>query len=727
VINIGIIGTGFIGHEHARAISLAGGAVRLIAAADVDSSKLSRFCDSSDVDRSYSDAGQLIRDPEVELVVITTPPTAHEELVVAALENGKYVFCEKPLAHSLASAARVAQAESRHPGRLAVSYQMRYEPSYRRLVWLCANGWIGHITSAIVERHSYIPHANVGRDGWWGSWKVSGGGVLLTQLIHEMDILLLIMGRPSSVAARMDTRYTAIESEDYVDAILHFESGATARCIASVNSGRNSSCFKIRGSDGSIALPRSLEVNDPKRFRSALDAVNRALPETRLPSSSLFNRGLRFVGRKLGTQAKPSVTPHGYLYQEIARSIERRRPLPIPPSEAVRSLELCFAAYESAITGEAVKFPLSPSSLVYEGVRKQDYDARKSKGRPLQSQPSRNIRTSNWGSRVRIGLIGLDTSHATSFASILHDPDNAFHIPGARVVAAYPGGSNDMPISISRVAGFTNELKHKYGIPIVDTPEDVADVSDIVCILASDGRSHPALLEAVAGRCSAAFIDKPFAISTSDARRMFADAESTRTCIFATSAFRYADGLMSALQSIRASGERIKTCTVRYWLQIQETQGRYFWYGIHASEMLLTIMGKGASAVEVAELSDRDAMTVWHEDGRQSSLIGSKIDGTFSVSIETGTRTLEIDLGPSNSSLAARVLAAALDVLTDGGFPKMWSATQAGSVCGGRSGYGFDPDHSETLEVIGLLEAAQRSFVSKQRSGVAGTKALQSI
>lgn len=727
MIKIGIIGTGLIGHEHARAISLAGGAVRLIAAADVDSSRLASFCDSSDVARSYSDAGQLIRDPEIELVVITTPPIAHEELVVAALENGKYVFCEKPLAHSLASAARIAKAESRHPGRLAVSYQMRYEPSYRRLVWLCANGWIGRVTSAIVERHSYVPHANVGRDGWWGSWKIAGGGVLLTQLIHEMDLLLLIMGCPSSVVARMDTRYTAIESEDYVEAIFHFESGATARCVASVNSARSSGCFKICGSNGSIALPWSLDLNDPNLVSRALAAVDGALPETRSPSSSPVNRGLRFVGRKLGIHAKPSLTPHAYLYQEVAGRIEHRQPLAVSASEAIRSLELCFAAYESAITGETVKFPLSSNSLVYEGVRKQDYDARKSKGRPLQSQPSRNIRTSSWGNRVRIGFVGLDTSHATSFASILHDPDNAFHIPGARVVAAYPGGSNDMPISISRVAGFTNELKHKYRIPIVDTPEDVADVSDIVCILASDGRSHPALVEAVAERCRAVFIDKPFAISTSDARRMFAAAESTGTRIFTTSAFRYADGLISALKSIRASGERIKTCTVRYWLQIQETQGRYFWYGIHGSEMLLTIMGKGASAVEVAELSDQDAMTVWHEDGRQSSLIGSKINGTFSVSIETGTRTSEIDLGPSNSSLAARVLASALDVLTDGGFPKLWSATQAGSVCGGRSGYGFDPDHSETLEVIGLLEAAQRSFVSKQRTGVAGTEVLKSI
>jgi hypothetical protein len=199
---------------------------------------------------------------------------------------------------------------------------------------------------------------------------------------------------------------------------------------------------------------------------------------------------------------------------------------------------------------------------------------------------------------------------------------------------------------------------------------------------------------------------------------MFMHAERSGTRIFTTSAFRYADGLVDALNSIRATGERVKTCCVRYWLQIQETQGRYFWYGIHGSEMLLTIMGRGVRAVEVSEQSNRDAIQVWHEDGRQSSLIGSKDDGTFHVSIETDMRTLEVDLGPSNPSLAARVLASALDVLTDGHFPRLWRATAAGSVSGSRSGSAFDPDQEETLEVIGLLDAAQRSFSSKERTAV---------
>lgn len=249
----------------------------------------------------------------------------------------------------------------------------------------------------------------------------------------------------------------------------------------------------------------------------------------------------------------------------------------------------------------------------------------------------------------------------------------------------------------------------------MDAPEDVAETCDLVCILASDGRTHPALLHAVAGRCRSVFVDKPFAVSAADAQAMMARASEKGTRVFASSAFRYADGLVNALNAIRAGGERVKSCRVRYWLQIQETQGRYFWYGIHASEMLLAIMGNGACEVEVSQNGDQDTILVWQEDGRQSALVGSQSDGKFHVSLETDRRTVEVDLGPSNASLAARVLAAALDVLTERHFPRLWGATVAGSISGDRPGRPWDPDAEETLEVIGVLDAAQRSYASKER------------
>jgi predicted dehydrogenase len=312
-------------------------------------------------------------------------------------------------------------------------------------------------------------------------------------------------------------------------------------------------------------------------------------------------------------------------------------------------------------------------------------------------------------------MIGLDTSHVSTFANLLHNPFEPFHIPGAKVVAAFSGGSPDMPVSISRVGGFTAELRDRHGVAILDSPQRVADACDLIFIHASDGRTHPELFRAVAGRGKPVFLDKPFAISASDAEEIFKIAEATGTRVFGSSAFRYADDLVNALTSIRESGERIETCRVRCWLPIQETQGRYFWYGIHAAEMLLAIMGPGVRDVEASGDADRDTIVVRHRDGRESHIDGSRSDGTFEIRLQTDRRQLLVNLASSMPALSARILWTALDVLTEGSFPRVWSATLAGSVAGPRRGRAFDPAPAETIEIVRVLDAAQRSYASRER------------
>ena len=148
MMRVGIIGTGIIAKEHALAIAMVPGSVKLVAAADIAPDRLEPFCAAFGVSRRYASAAELIADPEVDLVAVATPPSSHEEAVVAALDAGKHVLCEKPLAQSLASASRIAAAEARHPGHLSVNYQLRYAPQFRRMLWLIENGWIGTIEHA---------------------------------------------------------------------------------------------------------------------------------------------------------------------------------------------------------------------------------------------------------------------------------------------------------------------------------------------------------------------------------------------------------------------------------------------------------------------------------------------------------------------------------------------------------------------------------------------------
>src|SRR5262249_11561884 len=190
------------------------------------------------------------------------------------------------------------------------------------------------------------------------------------------------------------------------------------------------------------------------------------------------------------------------------------------------------------------------------------------------------------------------------------------------------------------VGGFTTELREKYGVPIVASPEAVADVADVVFILSCDGRTHPGLFRSVAGRGRPVFIDKPLAISSADADLIYAIAAETGTNLLASSAYRYADGLVEGLRSIHESGERISGCRVFYWGQIQPTQGRFYWYGIHGAEMLVAVMGKGVCSVQAMTIGDRDVIEVDHNDGRHSTIVGARNDGTFHVSIDTDQRSL---------------------------------------------------------------------------------------
>jgi perosamine synthetase len=376
-IRIGIIGAGTVSKEHAAAIAALGGSASLVAAADTAADRLDAFCEAHSVPRRYREAGELLADPDVDLVAIATPPVTHEALAVAALQHGKYVLCEKPLAASLASATRIAEAASLHPGRLSVGYQFRYGPQFRRLQWLCANGWIGDVESARIERHSYIPHNEHGDRGWWGSWTVAGGGVLMTQMIHEVDLLQLLLGRPVAVAAAMDTRYSRIESEDYVEATIRFESGAVARCVGSVNSGRLAGGMTIQGRSGSVGLPWNVRIDDPERLTAALRELNLAVPEP-------------------GSNGNAPLSPHAHLYREIVRCMHDGRSLPVSVSEAMPSLDICAAAYESAISGVEVAVPLDRTSVVYGGVPKERYDART----PAPRQFS-GVRTSDDGRLLR--------------------------------------------------------------------------------------------------------------------------------------------------------------------------------------------------------------------------------------------------------------------------------------------------------------------------------------
>lgn len=151
---IGIIGAGIIFEQHARACEQLVDRARLLGVAEVDDAKLRMATANHFIPFDCHDYRELLDRKGIDIVTVCTQPVFHEKIVVEALEAGKYVLCEKPLAHTLRSADRIIEVASRFPGKLSIVYQFRYLPEVQRTIWLRDNGRLGPLLFGRFSRYA---------------------------------------------------------------------------------------------------------------------------------------------------------------------------------------------------------------------------------------------------------------------------------------------------------------------------------------------------------------------------------------------------------------------------------------------------------------------------------------------------------------------------------------------------------------------------------------------
>lgn len=223
-------------------------------------------------------------------------------------------------------------------------------------------------------------------------------------------------------------------------------------------------------------------------------------------------------------------------------------------------------------------------------------------------------------SELKLGLIGLDTSHVVIFSDEFNNPEAKHHIDGAKVVAAWPGGSPDLQSSISRVPGYTKDLQEKFGVKIMDSIEDVVAASDAILHTSLDGRVHLEQFKriAAAGPGKPVFVDKPFALSTAVAKEIFAVAEKHGCPIFTSSSLRFTGALTRILTP--EAKPTVKGAQFHGPAAFEPTNPGFYWYGIHPVEMLYTTMGTGCRSVRCVGLENHDLITGVWSDGRIGSV-----------------------------------------------------------------------------------------------------------
>lgn len=202
---------------------------------------------------------------------------------------------------------------------------------------------------------------------------------------------------------------------------------------------------------------------------------------------------------------------------------------------------------------------------------------------------------------LRIGMIGLDTSHVPAFTEILNNPNAKGHVPGAKVVAAFKGGSADIESSYKRIDGFTKTLTEKYGVKLYDSIEEMCRNVDAVMIESVDGRPHLAQARPVIQAGKPLFIDKPMAGSLRDVLEIFRLAKEAKVPVFSSSSLRFA----KAAQAVRnGSIGKVNYCEATSPASLEKTHPDLFWYGVHGCETLYTVMGRGCETVKRGTTAD---------------------------------------------------------------------------------------------------------------------------
>jgi len=260
---------------------------------------------------------------------------------------------------------------------------------------------------------------------------------------------------------------------------------------------------------------------------------------------------------------------------------------------------------------------------------------------------------------LKIGIIGLDTSHVIHFTKMLNDETHPYYVPGGKVTTAYPGGSPDFELSWSRVEGYTAELRDEQGVAIVDSPEAVAEAVDAILLESADGRVHLEQFRRIARYGKPVFIDKPLAVTSADAAEIIRLAKDNGIPVMTSSALRFAEGVQLALSDTGNGAIIGADCFGP--TDYQETQPGFLWYGIHSIEMLFTLMGPGCAQLTVASNEGHDLITGVWKDGRIGVVRGNrKGNYAFGASLHRESGTSFIDVGahakPFYASLMENVI-----------------------------------------------------------------------
>lgn len=337
IISFGIIGCGVISNWHAQAIQSIEGAT-LRGVTDVYEPSRLAFAEKYGVN-AYDSAEALLADPEIDAVCICTPSGLHAPLAIAAANAGKNIVVEKPMALTHEEITNVLGACEKNGVKMSVISQLRFSKAVCALKNAIESGDMGKIVVADLSMKFFRSQEYYDKGGWRGTWKMDGGGALMNQGIHGIDILQYVMGPVKSVSAITRTLSRSIEVEDTAVAILEFANGALGQIVGTTSIYPGSArTLEVCGDHGTIVLTEdSITEWDIEGKERPADVI--------------------LGGQESNTASDPtnfSISGHIRQLTDMVEAIRENRLPAINQFDGKLPVEIILAIYESSKTGNMI-------------------------------------------------------------------------------------------------------------------------------------------------------------------------------------------------------------------------------------------------------------------------------------------------------------------------------------------------------------------------------------
>lgn len=347
-LKFGIAGIGNIGSYHAENI-LSGKVTgaQLTAVCDVDGEKLTAFAAKHPEIARFSDYRGMIDSGLLDAVIVAVPHYTHGEITVYALSRGLHTICEKPVAVSVTEALKINQAAKASDGLFAVMFNQRTDPLFAKARELVAGGILGQKKRLTwIVTNWYRTQAYYRSSSWRATWRGEGGGVLLNQAPHNIDLWQWIFGMPDEIYAVCDiAKYHDIEVEDDVRILARYRDGATAEFITSTGEFPGTNRLELVGDLAKLVL------EDGKLKITRLN-----IPEREVCFTS--DRGFTDIP-SVNSELTPDADVNGHvaIIENFVKAVNGECSLISPGADAINELTISNAAYLSAWTGKPVGIP----------------------------------------------------------------------------------------------------------------------------------------------------------------------------------------------------------------------------------------------------------------------------------------------------------------------------------------------------------------------------------